>query len=315
MTKASIEKKNKRTGFSVVVVPRYEGCAHQFKLSRLAICCIIIVFIVFISGFTVLAVQNTSLRKSVAQYNGMRLDQIVRLQATQLDAANDTITKSNSEVAALKQYVSYLGKLDSQVRKTLGIGSINTSLASILKTTSTPTLSVSRTLASNAKQLGASLLVTEKEAQAREKTLVVLQDAAEKYNSMVAETPSAWPLYGLITSPFGWRSNPFGGSGGEYHNGVDIAAPYGTPIRATADGKVEQAGWNGDYGISVTLYHRDGIETLYGHMSRLAVSAGTHVRKGQVVGYEGATGRATGPHCHYQVMINGTVVNPMPYLD
>jgi murein DD-endopeptidase MepM/ murein hydrolase activator NlpD len=131
----------------------------------------------------------------------------------------------------------------------------------------------------------------------------------------LAETPSIWPLYGLITSPYGWRSNPFGGSGAEFHNGVDIAAPYGTAIRATADGKVEQAGWNGSYGISVTIYHRDGIETLYGHMSRTIVSAGQTVKKGQVIGYEGATGRATGPHVHYQVNVNGSSVNPMTYLN
>jgi murein DD-endopeptidase MepM/ murein hydrolase activator NlpD len=155
----------------------------------------------------------------------------------------------------------------------------------------------------------------QKEAQNREKNLIVLQDAASKYNSMLAETPSIWPLYGLITSTFGWRSNPFGVSGSEVHDGVDIAAPYGTAIRATADGTVEQAGWNGTYGISVTLYHRNGIETLYGHMSRMAVAAGQNVKKGQVIGYEGLTGRTTGPHCHYQVIINGTAVDPMTYLN
>ncbi len=315
MAKTSIEKKSKRTGFSVVIVPRYGGCARQFKLSRFVIFALITAFLLICSTVVVLASQNVRLRQNVAQYKGMRLDQIVRLQSVQLDAANETITKSNNEVAALKKYVSYLGKLDSQVRKTLGIGNIDVSLTSILKTTSAPSLTASRSLSTNAKELAASVQQTEQEAQDREKTLIVLQNAAEKYNSMVAETPSVWPLYGLITSPFGWRSNPFGGSGGEYHEGLDIAAPYGTPIRATADGKVEQSGWNGSYGISITIYHRDGIETLYGHMSRTAVAAGVHVTKGQVIGYVGATGRATGCHCHYQVMIHGTPVNPMSYLN
>jgi len=298
-----------------VIVPQYEGRAHQFKVSRLAIYSVITAFILFFSGFAYALAQNTQLKNTVAQYNGMGLDQVVRLQATQLDAANEAISTSNTEVTALKKYVDYLGTLDAKVRKTLGVSSSNVSLASILKTTATPTLSVSRGLGEAATQLSTSTAVVQQEAQTREKNLIVLQDAASKYNSILAETPSIWPLYGLITSPFGWRSNPFSGEGSEVHNGVDIAAPYGTAIRATADGTVVQAGWNGTYGISVTLYHRNGIETLYGHMCRLAVSNGQTVKKGQVIGYEGLTGRTTGPHCHYQVMINGTPVNPMTYLD
>src|SRR5664280_3386882 len=268
--KASVEKKSKRTCYSVVIVPQYEGRAHQFKVSRLAIYSVITVVILFFSGFAYAMAQNTQLKNTVAQYNGMGLDQVVRLQATQLDAANEAISTSNMEVTALKKYVDYLGTLDAKVRKTLGVSGNNVSLASILKTTATPTLSVSRSLGEAVTQLSTSTAVVQKEAQTREKNLIVLQDAASKYNSILAKTPSIWPLYGLITSEFGWRSNPFGGSSSEVHDGVDIAAPYGTAIRATADGTVEQAGWNGTYGISVTLYHRNGIETLYGHMSRMA---------------------------------------------
>jgi len=313
--KASVENKSKRTCYSVVIVPQYEGCAHQFKVSRLAIYSVITAFILFVSGFVYVIAQNTRLKNTVAQYNGMGLDQIVRLQATQLDAANEAISKNNTELAALRKYLAYLETLDSKVRKTLGVGGNSVSLASVLKSTATPTLSVSRGLAAGATQLSASAAVVQQEAEDREKNLIVLQDAASKYNSLLAQTPSLWPLYGLITSDYGWRSNPFGGSGGEFHDGVDIAAPYGTAIRATADGKVEQSGWNSSYGISVTLYHRDGIETLYGHMSRTAVSTGQSIKKGQVIGYEGSTGRATGAHVHYEVIIHGSSVNPMTYLD
>lgn len=313
--KASVEKKSKRTGYSVVIVPQYEGRARQFKVSRLAIYSVITAVVLFVSGFVYVVAENTHLKNTVAQYNGMGLDKVVRLQSTQLDAANETIARSNAELAALKKYVEYLGTLDAKVRKTLGVGGGTTSLASILKSTATPTLSVSRGLAAGATQLAASTAQVQAEAQATEKNLVILQDAASKYNTLLAETPSIWPLYGLITSPYGWRANPFGGSGSEFHNGVDIAAPYGTAIRATADGKVEQAGWDGSYGICVTLYHRDGIETMYGHMSRTIVSAGQTVKKGQVIGYEGETGRATGPHVHYQVNVNGSSVNPMTYLN
>jgi len=314
-TKTSVEKKSKRTCYSVVIVPQYEGRAHQFKVSRFVIYSVITAFVLFVSSFAVVLTQNVRLRNTVAQYTGMGLDQVVRLQSAQLDAANETISNNNTELAALRKYVAYLGTLDATVRKTLGVGGSSVSLASILKSSATPTLSVSRGLAAGATQLSTSTAVVQQEAQAREKNLIILQDAASKYNTMLAETPSLWPLYGLITSDYGWRSDPFGGSGSEFHDGVDIAAPYGTAIRATAEGKVEQSGWNGSYGISVTLYHRDGIETLYGHMCRTAVSAGQTVKKGQVIGYEGSTGRATGPHVHYEVMIHGSSVNPMTYLD
>lgn len=313
--KASVEKKSRRTGYSVVIVPQYEGRAHQFKVSRLVIYSVITAFVLFLSGFAYVIAENAHLKNTVAQYNGMGLDKMVRLQSTQLDAANEAIAKSNTELAALKKYVEYLGTLDAKVRKTLGVSGSTTSLASILKSTATPTLSVNRGLASGATQLAASTAQVQAQAQATEKNLIILQDAASKYNTLLAQTPSIWPLYGLITSSYGWRANPFGGSGGEFHDGVDIAAPYGTAIRATADGKVEQAGWNGSYGISVTIYHRDGIETLYGHMSRTIVSVGQTVKKGQVIGYEGETGRATGPHVHYQVDVNGSSVNPMTYLN
>jgi murein DD-endopeptidase MepM/ murein hydrolase activator NlpD len=313
--KALVEKKSKRTCYSVVIVPQYEGRAHQFKVSRFAIYSVITAFVLFVSGFVFVLTQNARLKNTVAQNDGMGLDQVVRLQATQLDAANETISSNNTELTALKKYLTYLGTLDTKVRKTLGVGGPSTSLASILKSTSTPTLSVSRGLAVGATQLSASTAEVQKQAQEREKNLIVLQDAASQYNSLLAETPSLWPAYGLITSEFGWRSNPFGGSSGEEHDGVDIAAPYGTAIRATADGRVEQAGWNGSYGISVTLYHRAGIETLYGHMSRMIVSVGQQVKKGQVIGYEGSTGRTTGAHVHYQVMVNGNPVDPMTYLD
>src|SRR5450759_91522 len=158
--KASVEKKSKRTGYSVVVVPRYEGCARQFKVSRLVIYSVITAFLLFVSGFVYVGVQNTRLKNTVAQYNGMGLDQVVRLQATQLDAANEAISKNNTELAALKKYVAYLGTLDAKVRKAFGVGGNSVSLASVLKSTATPTLSVSRGLAAGVTQLSTCLLYT-----------------------------------------------------------------------------------------------------------------------------------------------------------
>lgn len=112
-----------------------------------------------------------------------------------------------------------------------------------------------------------------------------------------------------MTSSFGMRRHPVLGIE-RRHSGIDLAAAYGTPIAATADGTVAFANWNGGYGLLVAVDHGGGIETRYGHMSRLAVSPGQRVRTGDLLGYVGSTGLSTGPHVHYEVRVNGAAVNP-----
>ena len=122
--------------------------------------------------------------------------------------------------------------------------------------------------------------------------------------------PSIWPTTGEVTSPYGLR---WGGT--DFHPGIDIANDMGTPIVATADGVVEYAGWNsGGYGNMVDINHGNGLMTRYGHASQVVVSAGQHVKRGQLIAYMGSTGFSTGPHVHYEVHVNGNRVNPISYL-
>jgi murein DD-endopeptidase MepM/ murein hydrolase activator NlpD len=129
----------------------------------------------------------------------------------------------------------------------------------------------------------------------------------------LAGAPSLWPVIGPITSSFGERQDPFNGEGA-FHAGVDISATFGDPVRATADGIVQVASMATGYGREIVIDHPNGIETLYGHLSGFAVTAGQEVREGQVIGYVGMSGRATGPHLHYEVRIHNTPVNPHKYL-
>ena len=127
--------------------------------------------------------------------------------------------------------------------------------------------------------------------------------------------PSRIPVEGVrLTSEFGMRWHPVIG-GRRAPKGVDLAGPIGTPVHATADAVVGKAEWFSSYGLYVALEHGGDIETRYGHMSRLNVYAGQHVRKGDVIGYIGTTGRSTGPHLHYEVRISGQPVNPGPYMQ
>jgi murein DD-endopeptidase MepM/ murein hydrolase activator NlpD len=126
-------------------------------------------------------------------------------------------------------------------------------------------------------------------------------------------TPSIWPVLGHISDSFGERMDPFSGEGA-FHTGVDVAADYGAPVHATADGVIITADTHTGYGRVVIIDHGFGLTTWYAHLSSYAVVAGTRVKRGEVVGYTGISGRSTGPHVHYEVRMNNAPVNPWRYM-
>ncbi len=125
--------------------------------------------------------------------------------------------------------------------------------------------------------------------------------------------PSLWPVRGQITAGFGQRMDPFSGEGA-FHAGLDIAAPFGSRVEVTADGIVAQAGREAGYGNEVLIDHGFGVTTRYCHLSKIFVVVGEKVQRGQVIGAVGMTGRTTGPHLHYEVLVHETPVNPTRYL-
>jgi murein DD-endopeptidase MepM/ murein hydrolase activator NlpD len=126
--------------------------------------------------------------------------------------------------------------------------------------------------------------------------------------------PSLWPINGRLMGGYGVRSDPFSGEGA-MHTGVDISAPQGTPVHATADGIVLHAGWNGGYGRCVIVDHGNNYQTWYAHLSRMDVIEGEEIRQGEVLGEVGTSGRSTGSHLHYEVRIGSTPVNPYRFLQ
>jgi len=156
--------------------------------------------------------------------------------------------------------------------------------------------------------------IAELERSSRELEVMIQKKMAERARAGLKAHGSGvliWPLQGRITSRYGayrrW-------GGGYRHTGVDIAAPYGTPIYVADAGEVIFAGWWDGYGKAIVVDHGRGRATVYGHLSRIYPSVGATVAKGQTIGLEGSTGYSTGPHLHFEVRINGTPVNPMPYL-
>lgn len=161
--------------------------------------------------------------------------------------------------------------------------------------------------------LNETLLVMSTELERREASLSELVDFLEEQRLIMLSTPTIWPVRGWVSSPFGFRSSPFSGRR-VFHEGLDIAARYGLDVHATAKGIVIFAGERAGYGNVVTIDHGYGYMTRYGHNSSLTVSVGDKVNKGDVIAKVGSTGRSTGPHCHYEVLVNGIPVNPTKFI-
>lgn len=156
------------------------------------------------------------------------------------------------------------------------------------------------------KQLGEAVTLEEVRQQ---ELLHSLRDNRD----MLASMPSIWPVQGFLTSRFGYRMSPVSGRR-DFHKGLDISARTGTPVVAPAAGTVSSVGRDGAYGNTVNIRHGSGIITKYAHLQRYVVKDGQAVRRGTIIGYVGSTGRSTGPHLHYEVLLNGVNVNPLRYI-
>lgn len=245
-----------------------------------------------------MAIQNEAQKQELAEYKQTKQEQAQKIQELQQMAEKN------------QKQLAYLSKLEDQVRSQMeksGAQLPPKSDASVYAGKGGASLgSASEVNVMLEQEKNISL-----QAKAKAEDLQKLIGAIENENYRRDVTPSQWPTDGgYISSPFGGRPNPFSGYGRDWHPGIDIAVDYGTPVYASAAGYVEQSGWYGGYGKYVRLSHDFGYETAYGHMSRLAVSAGSFVKKGEVIGYVGSTGYSTGPHLHFEILKYGEQVNP-----
>lgn len=160
---------------------------------------------------------------------------------------------------------------------------------------------------------GHGLEAVERRLGSLDGTLGEIEERLEERSRWIAATPAIAPARGILTSGYGLRRDPLSGAR-SFHQGVDIAAAPGQAVRATADGLVVRAGNLGGLGRAVVVAHGFGTTTRYGHLARLAVAPGQEVRRGDVVGYVGNTGRSTGYHLHYEVHVDGRPVDPTSYL-
>jgi murein DD-endopeptidase MepM/ murein hydrolase activator NlpD len=144
-------------------------------------------------------------------------------------------------------------------------------------------------------------------------SLQVLDRVLVRAARLIAVLPSRWPVRGAVNSEFGNRTSPWN-SGKEFHSGLDIRAERGTPVRAPAVGTVSYAGWHAEYGHTVIVDHANDLKSIYGHLSKISVELGQRVEVGTELGLTGNSGRSSGPHLHYEILVKGQPVNPRSYL-
>ncbi|WP_110954582.1 M23 family metallopeptidase [Anaerosinus massiliensis] len=297
------QKPDKRE-YTLKIIPHQGGDVRSIRLPiraiKYGVAVICASAVLFIGAFGYSTYNASLLKQDQAELDELR--QVNNIQQTQ-------ILQLAKKAATLQEDMDKLDELESELRQ---LTATNTD-------TETSRSGVNRlehdgqggpVIKPNIDNLNETLTSLEERLKVRKANLEALKANLVTQQAQLAVTPSIWPANGEVSSRYGLR---WGGS--DFHPGVDIAADTGTPVVATADGVVVESGWNsGGYGYMVDIDHGNGVVTRYGHNSQLAVSVGTAVKKGQVIAYMGSTGFSTGPHVHYEVIVNGKPVNPDRYL-
>ncbi len=285
-------EKNKKGFYTFILVPHSpEQRTFVLKIPRniakLFAASTVTVFLVLASVF----VYSSYMARRVVSYEQIKSKMLVQDQK---------MKKFDDQTRLLSEELKNLGERENQIRKMLGLKTDvqNMRLSSDDKKKDEP-------------DLGNKLERINTKIKEKQNSLDRLMAFAAEFRKRFSSIPSIWPVYGRVISSFGYRIFPWRG----FHTGIDITANYGAPIKSAAEGVVEFTGWKTGYGKTIIIDHGFGYKTLYGHASGFAVSAGNRVKKGQLIAYVGATGYATGPHLHYEVIKNDNKINPIGYLD
>lgn len=298
--------------YTIKIIPHQGSSVHNIHLPmrwiKGAVASVLVVVLLMVVAFSYSVYSSYSLRNEASQIE--KLKEANSQQQEQLLELSKKANSLQSEIDQLEQVEKELRQLSGVQDETAGNDSKEKSgekhggQGGPFKKLAIQDVSL-------------ALNDVEKRVATRKSSLIRLRDTLREKHQLIelqesisASTPSIWPTVGDVSSPYGLR---WGGS--DFHPGIDIANDSGTPIVATADGIVTTAGWNsGGYGNMVDIDHGNGYSTRYGHAQQVVVSAGQTVKRGQVIAYMGSTGYSTGPHLHYEIRVNGQLVNPMGYM-
>jgi murein DD-endopeptidase MepM/ murein hydrolase activator NlpD len=296
--------------YTLIVVPSDGASVRKLSLSaksllRLAASVGVVLLVVGYLAYDYIDIQREKFELS-------RLRQQTKEQKAQIEGLVAKVDQFNSKMEELRQIdkkIRIIANLENRKdrEQLLGIGGPGDTESRMNARLSNDSKALIESIDKNVEQLS-------QDASKQEKSFTELLEFLRKQKSIMASTPSVWPVMGWITSEFGTRISPFTSSR-EFHAGIDIATRVGNPVKAPADGVVAEAGYQSSMGNSIRIEHGHGLSTWYGHLSRIAVSPGSSVKRGDVIGYVGTSGRSTGSHLHYGVYINNVAVNPRRYLN
>lgn len=306
----------KNSRYTIFFIPEDSPKRYQFSITKkgilvgLGIFCVltILVFIITIHYAFIqdMAWQNLKLRQE---------NQKLSLELKELSNETKKVAEALNRVEVFKNKIKLIASINDTDRN-LSIGPVGESNRdNVISLNSLEDLSY---LDNSTKLMRLSILrnrieLLSSELGANQKEFEEIYKYFEERKEILRSTPARWPCYGWVTSEFGFRYDPFTGEK-TFHKGIDIATSVGVPVLAPADGVVISTGYSTGLGNEVVLDHGLDIITLYGHLNDIKVKVGDRVLRGQVIGSVGNSGRTTGPHLHYEVIVNGINVNPRKYI-
>jgi murein DD-endopeptidase MepM/ murein hydrolase activator NlpD len=298
--------------YTIVVADRQTGAVRRFtiRLRPVAVAIVLVLAAPVVAGLALrltavaevehLRNNNTTLAQENSSYR-----QATGTLATQIESLQSAISELGIRARLDPVSARAMEKLPANIKNMAAGGTTAAGATAML----TADIGAASSFSSAERTFG----LLKNVLSSLESHLNIVRHTVEKREALMNATPSIWPIHGWLSASFGMRPDPFTGER-DFHPGLDISADKGTPILATADGVVELAAPSGDYGNLVVVNHGYGLVTRYGHMSKFAVWTGKRVVRGELLGYVGATGRATGPHLHYEILASGKLMNPMQLL-
>jgi murein DD-endopeptidase MepM/ murein hydrolase activator NlpD len=304
----------KNQSYTIMILPNPASKTYRFSVSKKALkiaagstAFLTVLMVVFL-------VQYALMMNRMWELNSLR--QETKTQKVQIQTFAQTIEEIKQQMTRLREFdaklrvITDIG-LPKERTQLIGMGGTQEpALEDYLNSPVPAESGLQKELLHGMKR---DLSYLQNAATQQEVSFQELVSAVKNKQSMWASTPSVWPVRGWLTSGFGNRVSPFTG-GVMLHNGIDIATRMETPIMAPAAGIVSYAGYDNGLGKLLKINHGYGIQTVYGHLSRFSTQPGHRVKRGEVVAYVGNTGLSTGPHLHYEVLVNNIPVNPMKYI-
>ena len=297
----------KKRFFTVFVVPQDPSRVRKLRLPLNLLRAIFIMLGISFAAFSFMIFDYTQVKLKTHELNSLKKENAV--QKIQLQAFASKVSDLEFYMAKLKQFDKKLRiitnmEVPAGSSQVLGIGGPSFE-------EDTATLEGAR--AGLIKQMHSDLDQLKAEAMAQEKSFTELNEHLFKQTSLFASTPAIWPARGWVTSNFGYRISPFTGLR-QMHEGMDIANAMGTVVLSPANGIVSRVDRENGLGKNITINHGYGILTKYGHLSETYVHVGKRVKRGEKIAAIGNTGRSTGPHLHYEIVVNGVNINPEKYI-